>query len=70
MAVIYVSNIDHRSTEANLRSVFEMYGRVASIDLVAGLAFVEMQDEGQAKEAVSDLSDHGSWVVRTIPAVA
>jgi len=70
MAIIYVSNIDRRSTEANLRSVFEVYGPVASVNLLPGFAFVEMKDEGQAAHAISDLSNHGSWVVRTLPATA
>ena len=68
MAVIYVSNIDRRSTEQNVRAVFEVYGPVASVNLLPGFAVVEMQEEGHAQKAISDLSDYGSWVVRKMSA--
>ena len=68
MAVIYVANVDRRTTEANVRSVFEVYGPVANVNLKPGFAFVEMHDDGQAQNAISDLNTQGSWVVRIAPA--
>jgi RNA recognition motif-containing protein len=70
MALIFVGNIDRRNTEANLRSVFEVYGPVATVDLKLGYAFVEMDDNGQAQKAISDLNSQGSWVLRTLAATA
>jgi RNA recognition motif-containing protein len=46
MALIYVGNVDPRSNEAVVRTVFEAYGPVASITLMPGFAFVEMMDDG------------------------
>ena len=68
MTVIYVGNIDRRSTEAHIRSVFEKYGPVAKVRLTSGFAFVEMADDEQAQKAISDLDNQGSWVVRTVAA--
>ena len=66
MAIIYVGNIDRRSTAENVRSVFEMYGPVANVSFVSDFAFVEMLDDEQAWKAISDLNYQGSWVVRTM----
>jgi RNA recognition motif-containing protein len=68
--VIYVGNIDRRSTEANVRSAFEAYGSVARVNLMGSFAFVEMTDDKQAQTAISDLNDQGGWVVRTLAAMA
>ena len=68
MAFIYVGNIDLRSTEATVRSVLEMYGAVANVSLMPGFAVVEVKDEQQAQDAISALSEKGSWVLRTIGA--
>ena len=65
MAVITVANIDIRSTEANVRSAFEVYGNVVKVNLSWGWAFVEMADEAAAARAVSDLNNHTAWVLRT-----
>jgi RNA recognition motif-containing protein len=65
MAVIYVGNIDRRSTEASVRSAFEVYGTVSNVQLRPGIAFVEMGDEGQAQKAISDMNNRTSWVLRT-----
>ena len=70
MAVIYVGNVDRRSTEAYVRSVFEMYGPVANVNFKSGFAVVEMIDDRQAQKAISDLNHHGSWVVRNLEATA
>jgi hypothetical protein len=76
MALIYVGNIgylgdvDRRSTEANVRSAFEVYGTVANVHLMSGCAFVEMMDDGQAQNAICGLNDQSSWVVRSIAAAA
>ena len=68
MALIYVGNIDHRNTEASVRAVFEVYGPVASVNLRTGFAVVEMTDEAQAQNAMSDLNTQSSWVVRALAA--
>jgi hypothetical protein len=68
MALIYVSNVDRRSTEATVRSAFEVYGPVANVKLMSGFAIVEMMDDGHAQNAISDLNYQSSWVVRPVAA--
>jgi hypothetical protein len=68
MAIIYVGNVDRRSTEATVRSAFEVYGPVANVNLMSGFAVVEMMDDRQAQNAISDLHYQSSWVVRPVAA--
>ena len=68
MAMIYVGNVDSRSTEANVRSAFEVYGRVSNVNVMAGFALVEMTDDTQAQNAISDLNSQGSWAVHVLAA--
>lgn len=57
---LLVRNLDRSTTEADLRAVFEAYGRVQSCTIVLdretggskGFAFVEMPKPGEAKAAV------------------
>lgn len=57
---LLVRNLDRSTTEADLRAVFEAYGRVQSCSIVLdretggskGFAFVEMPKPGEAKAAV------------------
>jgi len=70
MALIFVGNVDRRTSEANVRSAFEVYGPVLKVNRMAGFAFVEMMDDKQAQNAISELDRQGSWVVRTIAVAA
>lgn len=64
---IYVGNLNFRATEDEVRSMFEQYGEVESVQLIndretgrpRGFGFVEMDDDG-ADEAISALDgqDH------------
>ncbi len=64
MKNIYVGNLNYRATEEELRKLFASYGTVdrVSIPLDAatgktrGFAFVEMQDEAAAQEAILALN--------------
>ncbi len=64
MNTIYVGNLNYRTTEEELRELFEPYGTVdrVSIPLDAptgktrGFAFVEMPDEAAAEEAIRGLN--------------
>ena len=63
MKKIFVGNLDFSSTEASIRSLFEPYGVVESVQLVTdrdtgrsrGFAFVEMAD-GEANKAIAALN--------------
>lgn len=60
---IHVGNVSASSTETDLRRAFERCGAVASVNIVTseatgirlGLAFVEMDDEDEALEAIHAL---------------
>ena len=70
MALIFVGNIDRRTPEANVRSAFEVYGPVARVKVMSGFAIVEMMDDTQARNAISELDRQGSWVVRAMAVAA
>ena len=64
MLNIYVGNIAATTTEHTLRALFEPYGQVLSVRVVTdcdsggprGFAFVEMNNEAEAQQAISKLS--------------
>jgi RNA recognition motif-containing protein len=61
---IFVGNLAFSTTEDELRSMFESYGRVDRVSLMTdhdtgrsrGFAFVEMADEGEAEKAIAALN--------------
>ena len=63
MKKIFVGNLDFGATEESLRSLFEPYGTVESVNLVVdrdtgrsrGFAFIEMAD-GDANKAIAGLN--------------
>ncbi len=60
---IYVGNLPFSSTEADLKEVFSRHGGVESVAVITdretgrprGFAFVEMEDESAAQEAIRAL---------------
>jgi RNA recognition motif-containing protein len=64
---IYVGNLAFTATDDDLRSAFEEYGEVTSVNIIMdretgrsrGFAFVEMANEDQAKEAIENLDGAG-----------
>ena len=63
---LYVGNLPYQTTEADLQTLFEGSGQVASINVVRdratgqarGFAFVEMSDTEGARKAISELDKH------------
>ena len=59
MKNIYVGNLDFRTTEDELRQVFEAYGQVDRVNMIRdrdtgqprGFAFVEMTNDAEAEKA-------------------
>lgn len=59
---IYVGNLSPRTTQEEIRTLFEQYGEVMSVELITdrysgesrGFAFVKMGDQG-AREAIAAL---------------
>ena len=64
MKNIYVGNLPHSTTEAELRSLFEAHGAVDKVTLVTdrgtgrsrGFGFVEMTDAGAGDKAIAALN--------------
>jgi RNA recognition motif-containing protein len=64
MKNLYVGNLPHSTTEAELRTVFQAHGEVDKVNIVTdretgrarGFAFVEMTNDGEAEKAVAALN--------------
>lgn len=62
---IYVGNLNYRIQEDDLKSVMERYGIVDSVKVIKdrdtgrskGFAFVEMQNDNEAKKAIEELNE-------------
>lgn len=65
MKRLFVGNLAWKASEDSLRSLFEQFGEVVSVKIVMdqytgrskGFAFVEMQDEQSAQQAVEGLDN-------------
>jgi RNA recognition motif-containing protein len=63
---IFVGNLDFNATEEAVRSLFERYGTVNSARIMTdrdtgrsrGFAFVEMENESEADQAITALNGH------------
>jgi len=64
MKNLYVGNLPHSTTEAELRTAFEAHGTVDKVSIVTdretgrarGFAFVEMTDAAEADKAIAALN--------------
>ena len=64
MKKLFVGNIPHSTTEAELRTLFAAHGAVEQVSVVTdrdtgrsrGFAFVEMSDAGEAEKAIAALN--------------
>ncbi len=64
MKNIYVGNLDPRCTEAELRTMFEVYGKVDKAEIMRdrdsgqprGFAFVEMTVDAEGEKAIAGLN--------------
>jgi RNA recognition motif-containing protein len=62
---LYVGNLSYETTEGDLRTAFEGFGKVSSVNIVTdkytgksrGFGFVEMDSTDEANEAISNLHD-------------
>jgi len=62
---IYVGNLPYGATEAGLRELFGQHGEVESVSIITdretgrsrGFGFVEMSDDAQAQQAITELNE-------------
>lgn len=65
MATIYVGNLNYRSTENDLGTLFSEFGNVESVKIIMdkmtgrakGFAFIEMPNEEEANRAIEALHE-------------
>ncbi len=63
MKKLFVGNMSFQTTESELRSIFEPYGEITSINVITdrdtgrprGFAFVELSNDGEAAKAITEL---------------
>ena len=62
MSRLYIGNLAHDTTEADLRSAFAQYGDVTSVKVMAdrrgrpkGFGYVQMADNEAARRAIEEL---------------
>lgn len=62
---IFIGNLSSEATEEELKKSFEKFGQVDSVTVLgslldtedeAGMGFIEMADEGQARKAIKKLN--------------
>ena len=64
MKNLFVGNMSFDTTEGELRSIFEPYGEITSINIITdrdtgrprGFGFVELADDGEAAKAITELN--------------
>ena len=64
MKKLYVGNLSYGATESTIRSLFENYGAVDTVNLITdrntgqskGFGFVEMTNDAEAQRAISALN--------------
>src|ERR1700730_15009982 len=64
MKSVYVGNLNFDTTEGDLRNLFEPFGEISNISVIndretgrpRGFAFVEMADDREAAQAMTDLN--------------
>jgi RNA recognition motif-containing protein len=64
VTTVYIGNLDYDRTEKDIKVLFSHYGKVKSAKIVLdteterskGIAFVQMFDESEAKEAIKGLN--------------
>lgn len=61
---IYVGNLSYQATEEDVRQAFAAHGEVTSVNIITdretgrsrGFAFVEMPNDGEAKDAIQNVN--------------
>jgi len=61
---IYVSNLNYKTSDEELKTIFEEYGTVTSAKVIVdkytgksrGFGFVEMENQEEAKKAIEELN--------------
>ncbi|XP_050513800.1 RNA-binding protein lark isoform X1 [Diabrotica virgifera virgifera] len=55
---IFIGNLGEKTAVAELRPLFEKYGKVVECDVVKNYGFVHMENETDGREAINNLNGH------------
>ncbi|XP_023015636.1 RNA-binding protein lark [Leptinotarsa decemlineata] len=55
---IFIGNLAEKTTVADLRPLFEKFGKVVECDVVKNYGFVHMENESEGREAIQNLNGH------------
>lgn len=53
---LFVGNLDEKTQPAELKPLFEKYGRVTELDIIKNYAFLHMETEDEARNAINALN--------------
>ncbi|XP_066439946.1 RNA-binding protein 4B-like [Eleutherodactylus coqui] len=58
MVKLFIGNMPPEATPAELKALFEQYGKVTECDIITNYAFVHMEEKKAADEAVANLNQY------------
>ncbi|KAM5137816.1 RNA-binding protein 4B isoform 1-T2 [Mantella aurantiaca] len=58
MVKLFVGNLPPAATQAELKALFEQFGKVSECDIITNYAFVHMEDKKTSEEAVHNLNQY------------
>ncbi|XP_053305383.1 RNA-binding protein 4B-like isoform X2 [Spea bombifrons] len=58
MVKLFVGNLPPEATQAELKALFEQFGRVTECDIIKNYGFVHMEDKKSADDAVLNLNHY------------
>ncbi|XP_071973985.1 RNA-binding protein 4B-like isoform X2 [Engystomops pustulosus] len=58
MVKLFIGNIPPEATPAELKELFEQYGKVSECDIITNYGFVHMEEKKEADEAVENLNQY------------
>jgi RNA-binding protein 4 len=55
---LFIGNLDENTKAADIRPLFEKYGKIIECDVVKNYGFVHYQNETDAREAIANLNGY------------
>lgn len=55
---LFIGNLDEQTKAADIRPLFEKYGKILECDVVKNYGFIHFQNENDAKEAIANLNGY------------